>query len=250
MTATWSHWASVIVTKLTMRCLRLLYILFLVGVTTWAQAQTADDSAPGTTAPGTTALAKSGGGSGAPATANSNGGGTDPSYQLSPGDSISVSIYGEDLSAVQTIGRGGDVKLPLVGEVIIAGKTVREAEKLVESTYRNHQLLKSPVANILVTAYYPREVSVLGAVRSPGTILFPRDTTSLDIVEVITRAGGFLPISKAEAVTVTRRQADGKETSVTIDLDNVMTGRRHAGRDRADFSVYPGDRIYVPERLF
>ncbi len=91
---------------------------------------------------------------------------------------------------------------------------------------------------------------MLGAVRSPGTVLFPRDVTTLDIVEVITRVGGFTAVSKSDAVTITRRESDGKETVLTVDLENTITGRRRAGRDRADILIHPGDRIWVPERLF
>jgi polysaccharide biosynthesis/export protein len=176
---------------------------------------------------------------------------TDPSYHLTAGDTVAISVYNEpDLAITQTLGRTGEVRLYLVGEIILSGKTVREAEHLLETTYRERQLLKAPVVTVAVTAYFPREVSVLGAVRMPGTLIFPRDTTSLDVVEIITRVGGFLPISKADAVTITRRLPDGKETVLTVDLDDVISGRRRSGRDRADVPIYPGDRIWVPERLF
>lgn len=176
---------------------------------------------------------------------------TDPSYHLSPGDTVSISVYNEpELAVSQTLGRVGEVRPHLIGEITLGGKTVRESELALEAIYRERQLLRNPVVTLVVTAYFPHEVSVLGAVRAPGTVVFPRDTTSLDIVEVITRVGGFLPISKAEAVTITRRLPDGKETVLTVDLDNVISGRRRAGRDRADFSIFPGDRIWVPERLF
>ncbi len=176
---------------------------------------------------------------------------TDPSYRLSTGDTISVTIFNElELAASRTIGDAGEVRLPLIGEIILRGKTVRDAEHAIEAAYRSGKLLRAPVVNLVVTAYLPREVSVLGAVRQPGAIGFPRDVTSLDIVEIITRVGGFLPISKSDAVVLTHRAADGKETVTVIDLDNVISGRRRAGRDRADVPVFPGDRIWVPERLF
>ncbi len=127
---------------------------------------------------------------------------------------------------------------------------MRDAERFIETTFVKRQFLKTPVVNIVVTNYFPREVSVLGAVRSPGTVTFPRDVTSLDVVDVIARVGGFLPVSKSDAVTITHRAADGKETVKTVDLESTITGRRHAGRDRADLAIYPGDRIWVPERLF
>jgi polysaccharide export outer membrane protein len=176
---------------------------------------------------------------------------TDPSYRLSSGDTISVSIFNElELAASRIIGDAGEVRLPLIGEIILRGKTVRDAEHAIEIIYRERQLLRAPVVNLVVTAYLPREVSVLGAVRQPGAIGFPRDVTSLDIVEIITRVGGFLPISKSDSVVLTHRAADGKETVTIVDLDNVISGRRKAGRDRADVAVFPGDRIWVPERLF
>jgi polysaccharide export outer membrane protein len=185
----------------------------------------------------------------APPTAAS--GTTDPSYRLSAGDTVSLSVYGEpDLATIQTIGHSGEVRFPLIGEIILSGRSVRDAERVLERTYQDRQFLRTPVVSLVVTAYFPREISVLGAVRSPGTVVFPRDVTSLDIVDVITRVGGFIPISKSDAVTITHRTADGKETVTTVDLENTISGRHRSGRDRADLAIYPGDRIWVPERLF
>jgi polysaccharide export outer membrane protein len=180
---------------------------------------------------------------------------TDPSYRLIAGDTIYITISTQsnqsEVNAAQTIGHAGDVRLPWIkDEVLLGGKTVREAERFLETLYKDRKLLKSPVASLKVSAYFPREVSVLGAVRSPGSIPFPPDTTSLDIVAVITKAGGFSPVAKADSVTVTHRTDDGQEKTQTLDLENVISGRRKAGRDRAEFLVYPGDRIWVPERLF
>ena len=176
---------------------------------------------------------------------------TDPSYHLSPGDTVSITVYNEpDLAITQTLGHAGEMRLYLIGEITLGGKTVSEAEDALEKTYRDRQLLKDPVVILSVTAYFPREVSVLGAVRLPGTVVFPRDVTSLDIVDVITRVGGFLPISKSDAVTITHRTPEGKEVVTIVDLENTITGRHQAGEDRANLPIYPGDRIWVPERLF
>ena len=176
---------------------------------------------------------------------------TDPGYRLSPGDTVALTIFSEpDLAVTQTIARSGEIRLALIGEIRLSGLSVREAEETIEKTYMARQFLRTPVATLAVTAYFPREVSVLGAVRTPGTVVFPRDVISLDIVEVITRVGGFLPISKSDAVTITHRAADGTETVTTVDLENTITGRRQAGRARANLEIHPGDRIWVPERLF
>lgn len=177
---------------------------------------------------------------------------TDPNYRLGLGDSVVFGIRGQpDMSDGQTISRNGDVRLPLITEEVpLAGKTVREAERFLENLYRDKKFFKKPVVSLKVAAYYPRSVSVLGAVNSPGTVQFPPDTVSLDIVEVLTRVGGFTQKAESDKVRVTRRGPDGKETTTPLNLENILTGRRKPGKDRIEFPVLPGDRIWVPESIF
>jgi len=176
---------------------------------------------------------------------------TDPTYRLSLGDRLAVLVFGEpDLNAQQMIDRHGIVRLPLIGEVVIAGQTVREAENLIEDTYRKEEMLRNPQVTLTLVGYAPREVVLLGAVRSPGTFQFPADATRLDLRDVIARQGGFTPVAKSDAVAVTRRREDGRETTVIVNVERTMSGRaRDQGKDEA-FFIYPGDRIFVPERLF
>jgi len=176
---------------------------------------------------------------------------TDPTYRLNFGDRIGVALFGEgDLSAQQVIDRNGKARLPLVGEVALAGLTVREAEKLIENTYKKEEILKSPQVTLTMAAYAPREVTLLGAVRSPGTFQFPADSVSLDIRDVIARQGGFTPVAKGDSVAVTRRQPNGKEETVVVNVDRMMFGRSRKRENEEVYMIYPGDRIYVPERLF
>jgi polysaccharide export outer membrane protein len=175
----------------------------------------------------------------------------DPTYRLNLGDHVAVSLFGEaDLNAQQMIDRNGLVRLPLIGEVLLAGRTVREAESLIETTYQKEEILKAPQATLTMVAYAPREVTLLGAVRAPGTFQFPPDTVSLDIRDVISRQGGFTPVAKGDSVAVTRRQANGKEETTVVNVDRMMYGRSRKRENVEVFLVYPGDRIYIPERLF
>jgi polysaccharide export outer membrane protein len=176
---------------------------------------------------------------------------TDPSYRLTPGDSISVNVYAEpEMSAAQRMDVNGVVRLPLIGEIKLGGKSVREAEKTLENLYRQRELLKAPLVSIVVSNYALREVSVLGAVRSPGNFQFPKEVTSLDIADLITRLGGFTETAKGDAVSVIRRRPDGQEEVTTVDVERMISGRRRGDSSRREFQVYPGDRIWVPQRLF
>ncbi|MCR6655791.1 MAG: polysaccharide biosynthesis/export family protein [Opitutus sp.] len=174
---------------------------------------------------------------------------TDPDYEIAPGDSVGVSVYAEpDLGATQRLDSKGNIRLPLLGDVPLAGKTVRDAENTLERLYREREFLREPLVSIVVSGFAVREVSVLGAVRAPGNFRFPSETTSIDIVDLITRLGGFQPTAKSDMVKVTRRSADGKETIMTVDVESMISGRNNS-RQR-QFAILPGDRVWVPERLF
>lgn len=176
---------------------------------------------------------------------------TDPSYRLAPGDSVTVNVYAEpEMSASQRLDTTGILRLPMIGEIKLGGLSVREAEKTLEKLYRDRELLKGPLVSISVSNYALREVSVLGAVRSPGNFQFPKETTSLDIADLITRLGGFTPTAKSDAVSVIRRKPDGREEVTTVDVERMISGRRRGDSSRREFAVFPGDRIWVPERLF
>jgi polysaccharide export outer membrane protein len=138
----------------------------------------------------------------------------------------------------------------MIGEIKLSGLSVREAEQALENLYRERELLKRPLVTLHVSNYALREVSVLGAVRSPGNFQFPKETVSLDIADLITRLGGFTATAKSDAVSVIRRKPDGKEEVTTVDVERMISGRRRGDSTRRDFAVYPGDRIWVPERLF
>lgn len=154
------------------------------------------------------------------------------------------------MSASQRLDSNGKLRLPMIGEIKVSGLSVREAETALEKLYRERELLKSPLVTLVVSNYALREVSVLGAVRSPGNFQFPKEMTSLDIADLITRLGGFTPTAKSDAVSVIRRKPDGKEEVTTVDVERMISGRRRGDNSRRDFAVFPGDRVWVPERLF
>ena len=176
---------------------------------------------------------------------------TDPSYKLIAGDQIGVGIYGEsDLAVSQKLDSQGRVRLALVGEIVLAGKSVREAEKLIEQLYCERRILKQPMVSLTVQAYAVRDISILGAVRGPGKMSFPPEKSTLDITDVVTRAGGFLPTAKSDAVKITRVDAGGRETTTELNVEAMLTRRGATANTPKEYPILPGDRIWVPERLF
>jgi polysaccharide export outer membrane protein len=174
---------------------------------------------------------------------------TSTAYVLTNTDRISITIYQEDeLSRIARIDSQGKINLPLVGEVPVAGLKVGDAQNAIERAYQEGRYLRSPRVTITVEEYAAREVSIQGQVRSPGRYPLPIES-SMSILELVTRAGGFTDTAKGTAVRVTRILPDGTKKNFEVDVDSLIKGRRGANVQDNSLTLEPGDIIFVPERF-
>ncbi len=170
-------------------------------------------------------------------------------YKLTPSDRIRIVVYDEpDLSTISRIDAKGNVNLYLVGDVHVAGVTVNEAQRIIETAYHDGRFLRSPKVTVSVEDYAARTVTVDGQVKNPGPISLPTEST-LTVYQAIIRAGGFTDIAKGSAVTVTRLLPDGSKKVFTVDVDALIKGKDRGKAADDTLLLEPGDIIYVPERL-
>jgi len=171
-------------------------------------------------------------------------------YRITLTDLLRVDIYQEDdLKTMSRVDAKGNINLPLVGEVRVAGLTVSDAQKAVENAYRDGRYLRDPQVTINIESYASREVSIQGQVRSPGRYPLPIET-NMTVLELVTKAGGFTDTAKGTAVNITRVTADGKKQVFTIDVDSLIKGKDKASISDNSLVIEPGDIVYVPERIF
>ena len=176
---------------------------------------------------------------------------TDPAYQLTRGDEVAVNVYNEgDLSIDQKIDSRGIIRIPYLGEVAVSGQSVRQAEKNLEKLFVEKKLLRKPMVNISVRDYASHEVSVIGAVNGAGRYRMPKEKASIEILDVVTSMGGFRPTAKSDEVKVTRTLDSGEEKVTTVDVEAMINPRKGDHNTPRSFLIYPGDRIFVPERLW
>jgi len=170
-------------------------------------------------------------------------------YRLSLGDRIRVAVFQEDdLSAIPRVNAQGMVTLPLIGHVRVSGLTINEAQVRIENALKDGRFMRAPQVNITVEEYAAREVSILGQVRNPGKYALPVEST-LTVVELVTRAGGFTDIGKGTEVRITRIGPDGQETNFTVDAESVIRGRGKSRVEDNSMLLEAGDIVYVPERF-
>lgn len=167
-------------------------------------------------------------------------------YHLYPRDLVRVTVFNEpDMNVERRLDAAGAVTLPMLGELKIGGLTVMEAQKKIVEAYVSQEIYINPEVAISIIEYQPREVSVLGQVKDPGKIKFPNEGDALEIVDVISKAGGITRIGKSDSVRVTRKNGDGTEETFTVNVERMFDGRGGA----KSFVVLPGDVIFVPERV-
>ena len=156
---------------------------------------------------------------------------------LRPGDQIEMKLGGvpsTEISAVTgiyTIDGDGNVNLPHVGRVKIAGLTPGAAEFTIDNVYKSREIYTNP--NVVITMQaQSRFVNVGGEVNEPKRVPFTPDLT---ILSSISAAGGFSKIADARKVRLLR-----DNTLMIIDVDKI---RRNPS---LDVQVQPGDRIEAP----
>ena len=167
-------------------------------------------------------------------------------YLLCPRDNLKITVEGEDLNAERRIDGKGELNVPMLGGVKVAGLSLEQAQEAVAKRYRDAEIFVHPEVVISVVEYSPREVVVLGQVEKSGKVSLPTEASEVSIVEAIASAGGFTRLANPRDVRVTRKDDKGDDQTITVNVSKMMGGPN--GRVEV-FKVQPGDVIFVPERL-
>jgi polysaccharide biosynthesis/export protein VpsN len=151
------------------------------------------------------------------------------SYRLGPNDVVKVQVYGEeDLTVESQIDGDGNITFPLLGVVHVQGKTIQEFQQYLTARLADGYV-RAPKVTTFVVKF--RNFYVNGEVKAPGGYSYQEGLT---VHKAITMAGGFTD-KAAKGRTKVLRTVNGKEISVPIDLDSLVS---------------PEDIIVVPRSFF
>ena len=172
-------------------------------------------------------------------------------YFIRTTDKLRISVFQEeDLSTICRVDSKGTVNLPLVGEIRVYGQTLSQAERTIEAAYRDGRFLRKPEVTVAVEEYAPREVSIQGQVKNPGRYPLPVES-SMSVLDLVTKAGGFTDTAQGTGVRVTRILPDGTTKVITLDVESLIKGRSDAKTNEQNSALLlePDDIVYVPERI-
>lgn len=142
-------------------------------------------------------------------------------YVVGPDDVLEVRVFQvPDLDREVRVDRSGRISLPLVGSVEVAGTSVPDLERLLESLYGT-RYLQNPHVSVVVKQAASRRVTVEGAVAQPG--IFPMESR-LTLVQAIALARGPTNVANERNVLVFR-DVGGKRLYARFDLLAIREGR-------------------------
>jgi polysaccharide biosynthesis/export protein len=96
-------------------------------------------------------------------------------------------------------------------------------------------------AGDIVTVPHSGIVYVLGAVSRPGGFVLANDRGQMTTLKVLALAGGLNSTAKKDHAVIVRKDAQGQQHEVAVDLKKVMA------RQAEDVQLQPSDILYVPD---
>jgi polysaccharide export outer membrane protein len=166
-------------------------------------------------------------------------------YKIDVGDQVQVSVWkNPELSISEPVRPDGKIAVPLVGDVMAAGKT---PEQLADDiTAKLTEYIKNPNVTVILTGLtghaFLSRIRVTGAVENSMSITYHQGMTVLDAV---LEAGSVSMYADGNSTKLHRRVDDSTQT-----YDIRLTDILEDGDMTSNVLLMPGDVITVPERAF
>lgn len=155
-------------------------------------------------------------------------------YVIGPGDELLIRVWGKiDLDSRVTVDRNGQIFLPNVGTLNVAGLRYEQLEKFLRSSvgalYRDFEL------NVTLGQLRSIEVFVLGNARQPGMYTVSALST---FVDALFASGGPSGMGTMRRIELRR----GGKVLSEFDIYDLL----QKGDKSNDLPLLPGDVIYIP----
>ena len=154
-------------------------------------------------------------------------------YIMAPGDEVYIKITGPiDIAEVFSLDRNGQLFLPKIGTIHLAGKTASQLQSIV--TAKTKTVFKGAYIEATLGRLRSIQVTVTGNVQNPGLIKVMANSSLLN---ALAAAGGPAKNGTLRKIQLRRRNSN----NVIIDLYSVLMD----GNFHQDPALLPGDVIYV-----
>lgn len=178
-------------------------------------------------------------------------------YRIGFDDVLDVNVFeAQELNREVRVSSAGEISLPLLDSVHVAGLTPREVELVLQELLRR-KYMKDPHVSVFVREMQSHPVSVLGAVRKPGVFQVRGSKTLLEILSlaegladdagetvIILRGAGLQSPAgpNSEETSLEKNENNSQAPSVVqVNLKNLLD----SSDARQNPLVNPGDIVKV-----
>ncbi|WP_294957678.1 polysaccharide biosynthesis/export family protein [Sulfurovum sp.] len=167
-------------------------------------------------------------------------------YRILPQDRLEIMLYKDPSAAAESVSSGlgqslnpagilvdvaGNVRLPLIGKVHVAGLTQTQAADKITKLYRKYLNTPSVYLEVL-----NKRLLVLGEVKNPGVVKI--DKEKMTLFEALAFSGGLTDSAVRDNIIIVSPRPTGMVMR-TIDLTHFNKMRY------ADLMLRPNDIVYV-----
>jgi polysaccharide biosynthesis/export protein len=158
---------------------------------------------------------------------------SDKAYIIGPEDVLEIQVWErKDLNQTVFVRPDGRTSLPLVGEIMVAGKTVQELQDHLAQVY--DKTSQNAVVTVIVKEIKSRPVYFVGGFGRPGPLQLTRELSLMQAISII---GGVVPGGDAEKGYLLRG-----DKRVAIDFYKLL----QKGDLTQNTQLEPGDTVVVP----
>lgn len=125
-----------------------------------------------------------------------------PAISIGPGDLLNIVVFDTpELSAAVRVNQNGEVDLPVLGLLHVAGLTSTQMAMRIQAELKQRKLLLDPHVTVFISEYASQGATLIGEVKTPGVYPTLGSRRLLDMISV---AGGLSPTA-GKAVAIIHR---------------------------------------------
>lgn len=159
-----------------------------------------------------------------------------PEYVVGQGDVLHINVWKEtEISQTVMVRPDGNISLPLVNEITVAGLTPPQIQQLIAEKLK--AILTNPQVTVTVVEVRSKMVYITGEVVKPGAYPVP---TPLNVLQLIARAGGLSQWANRKNIYILR--GGDKKNRLHFNYKEVVQGKK----SEQNIILQPGDTVVVP----
>jgi polysaccharide export outer membrane protein len=155
-------------------------------------------------------------------------------------DDLMITVWkNQQLTTAATVRPDGTITMPLVGDIVAAGKTPTTLRQEIQQRLAEYIKLEGSEITIAITGVNSYRFTVSGEVGQPGIYTAKVYVT---VAEAIALAGGFTRFADRDDIVLMRRDDKGQIRKIPIVYSLIASGEQ----PQMNLVVLSGDSLFVP----